>query len=425
MSESRSPASSPVVELTHGPPPYLVWPVARREFFMSICIALIPTLAWGAALFGYRAFIVIFSAVAGSLLVHLPLRRFTQRGKRLLVMHTLVSALVLAALADPLWPGWLILIASALMTLLIFILGGPGRERVSTATLTLAVLAILVIRGVVPPRHAPDTAPVVARDRVFMGDLRNHDDSPASRWPYSWQISGNDAELLYRPAAVVNGLFDTLSASIRPEPADALDPRAQARDAVALAAPAIDDALVRQLPPMESLVYGIAPGSLGTVSAIGIFLGGLYLAYRTILRPRSFTIFILAFILGLVLTMLTPDALARAGPVGLLRLWQSVPPDGTLIDGPGRLVALLGYSFFSSDVVFAAVFILALPGAEPITPRARRIYLLLAGLTAAAIHRYAPALPVPLPAATLTLAAFQPFTWLFDRALTHRSWLNK
>ncbi len=84
------------------------------------------------------------------------------------------------------------------------------------------------------------------------------------------------------------------------------------------------------------------------------------------------------------------------------------------------MVALLSYDFFSGDILFAAVFILALPGSEPVTRRGRRWFLVVAGLVAGLVH----GLDLPLPGTVLVLLVLQPLAPLFDRLLARRSWLN-
>ena len=81
--------------------PFLVWPVARREFYISISIALLPALSWGVIIFGFRAAEVIVATLVGATLCHKLLKRLSRRGRTLLYAHTLASALILASLSMP------------------------------------------------------------------------------------------------------------------------------------------------------------------------------------------------------------------------------------------------------------------------------------------------------------------------------------
>lgn len=404
--------------------PFLVWPVARREFYIAVAVALLPTLAWGAIVFGWRAFVLILTVLGGALATHLLFWLFTRRGKSLLLAHTIVSALLLACLSRPLWPPVLMLAAGALLVVLAFVFGGPGREWIASSSLVLMLLlaSLLLIAhraGLHPLGDAPPPGDaILARDRLFMGDLKPRaqervpyaEQRPTAHWPRSRDLGGNDAVSMFQPVAVVNDLLDILAKLVHPR---ATRSSRSAAESAARITPVMDEALVYRLPGLDTVVEGRVPGAIGCVSATAIFLGGLYLAYRHILRARSGTTFLLSFLAGLVLLMLPPGVLARAGLWEYGRLWEAMP---------STLLTLVSYQFFGSDVVFAAIFILALPGTEPITPRGRWVFLVIAGLIGAALCRLS---PWPIPAATLGLALLQPFRPLFDRAFIHRSWLNR
>ena len=87
----------------------------------------------------------------------------------------------------------------------------------------------------------------------------------------------------------------------------------------------------------------------------------------------------------------------------------------------GEVGTLLSYLLLNSDLAFAAVFILALPGTEPLTARGRRVFLVMAGLLGAALHRAQPA----HSGGDAGCASYpMPFVPLFDRLFAKRSWLN-
>lgn len=395
--------------------PFLVWPVARREYYFAICTALMPTLIWGAMIFGWRALAGTVALACGAVGVHVLLRRLTTRGKRMLIAHSVGSALIIAALGQPLWPGWLMLLAGMALAAAIFAWGGPGRERIVSATLIAILLMFLSPRLLRHPGPDPTTPlhgdRILARDRMFMGDLRNAAETPQARWERSRDVGGDDALPMYRPSLVAHQLLDALSRAVGE--VSVAEAEMTWKERVGRATPAIEDALVHRLPALERVATGSSPGLIGCVSGVAIGMGGLYLAYRNILRPRSSFLFLFAFIIGLVAMALTFDAMGRLGVVGMVRTWQAAP---------GFLVTLLAYSFFGSDAIFAAVFLLAWPGFEPITPRGRRVFLVVAGLSAAVLHRFA---PIPLPAATLTLTVLHPLAGLFDLAFKHYSWMNR
>ena len=161
------------------------------------------------------------------------------------------------------------------------------------------------------------------------------------------------------------------------------------------------------------LVAGFVPGRIGCVSVPLLIIGGLYLAYRYILRPKSVLMFLGAYLLGMMLLVFWPRTVAH---LGLLGMW------GAAISMAGELLTLMEYAFFNADVLFAAIFVLALPGTQPLTRRGRRVFLVCAGLLAATIDRFNGG---NLPAATAALCVFMPIGPLFDRFFAKRSWLSR
>jgi Na+-translocating ferredoxin:NAD+ oxidoreductase RnfD subunit len=72
--------------------------------------------------------------------------------------------------------------------------------------------------------------------------------------------------------------------------------------------------------------------------------------------------------------------------------------------------------------LFASIFVLALPGTQPLTRRGRRVFLVCAAVLAAVIDRYNGG---NLPAATASLCVFMPAAPVFDRFFAKRSWLSR
>ena len=421
---TQQPAFAPPPPAPVRRAPFLVWPVARREFYASIASALLLPLLWGILILGWRALALILAALAGALMVHLLLRRFTRRGRQLLLSHTLLTALMIAALAQAQWPPLILAGAGAGAILLVWLWGGPGHERIHSSLLAAVLLPVLFAGGLVDD-HTATRGAIVARDRLFMGDINADPAESAVQWPRSREIKGHDAVIREYPYAVVADLLRQVSQLTDTESIQ----RPRSRDSTSISAPAteparrldaaprspadqlIDEAMVDRLPSMEALLLGIFPGRIGVVSALGILLGGLYLAYRNILRPYSVALFLASVVAGFVLITLYAR-LTVLGGVGFsaVRTLESIQ----------TYLTLICYEFFSGDVLLATVFILAMPGTEPITPRGRRWFLIFAGVLAAMVHRLTPS----VPACTLVLLVLQPFTWLFDYLMARKSWLN-
>ncbi len=392
--------------------PFLVWPVARREFYTSICVALLPALSWGIVVFGWRVLAVLIVALAGATLEHFILFRFTRRGKCLVYAQTALGVLLLVALMHPLWPGWIVAVSSCLIPLGCWIMGGPGREYLHPSALLAIFLTALVPLIIAPAlqRELPDA--VLARDRLFMGDIRSNIDVGAARWLRARDLDGNDAMRAPRPDASTRDLFADMSALLTQAPMTGQGGNAPAIQSREFLRQMLDDSLIRKLPSFDLFLLGVRPGPVGTVGILGILFGGLYLAYRHILRFRSAAAFLVWFSLAQLFTILSFAALRHLG------LWGAA---SVLSEFGGDLFILWIYSTLSSDMLFAAVFILALPGTEPLTPGGRRWFLVVAALLAAILHR----INLPILPATTALLVFMPFRHLFDRLFAHRSWLAR
>lgn len=397
------------------PAPFLVWPVARREFYRALSFALLPTLAWGAVIFGWRALLLVLAAIGSASLSHTLLKRFTRRGKILLFPHAVTAAMLLAALCLPTWPAWTVALVAFLLPPAFALIGGPGKERTHLAVLFALALQFLLLPALPnqglfhssPYALLPQPA-LLARDRLLMGDIRNQAPAPLYRWPSSLDLQGNDAIRMVPPAQTAVATLDTLGDQLAPPdgPTPVALPLHPMRQT-------LDNVLVSKLPAVELVLLGAFSGRTGLVSLAGILAGGLYLAYRYILRPRSVTLFLITYALALGLFALPPATLAHADLHQLGEFLRAFPIE---------LASLLATIFLTADAPFAAVFLLALPGTEPLTPRGRHIFLVSSALAAALLTRFS---AIPLPPCTTSLALFMPLAPTFDRLFAKRSWLNR
>lgn len=365
--------------------PFLLWPVARREFYQTISVSVLLPLMWGVAVFGVRAALIILATLAAAGAIHFLLERFTIRGQLLTWNHTLAYAMIASGLLAPLVPWYWALVSGAGMTLLIWIAGLPGQQRFH-----IALLAPLVLTALVP---MSGRWPVLVLDRLTIGDINHAVPARVYQWPQRSPKRGVDAVLLPRPDKVVEHTLEKIA--VNPSGVHA---RRALRDMFALS-----------LPSPPALLLGGVPGRIGTVGILAIILAGLYLSYRHILPPDAWALFLIAVLAGFIFGPLSSHTLHH-------EFWQSL--GGLWFLPPERAIALLLYELCSSDFLFASVFILALPGTLPIEPLARRVFLILAGLTAAFLHRMA----LPLPPATVALLFLQPIAPTLDMLLHRRSW---
>ena len=175
-----------------------MWPVARREFYMSIGVALLPSLTWGMLLFGWRVAGMLVLAVAGTIAVHWSLRRWTQRGKKTVFAHSILASMVMVGLCQPFWPGWIVVLFGLLIPLALWALGGPGRERTHVAVLAVIVMQLMIMPWLMGSTEWGEA--ILARDRLFMGQISHQKESTTGGWPPSVRIGGYDAVQMENPA---------------------------------------------------------------------------------------------------------------------------------------------------------------------------------------------------------------------------------
>ncbi|MGC8624557.1 MAG: RnfABCDGE type electron transport complex subunit D [Phycisphaerae bacterium] len=366
--------------------PFLLWPVARREFYQTITISVLLPLLWGIGVFGFRAALIILATLAAAVLAHFLLARFTVRGRLLTWNHTLACALLASGLTAPLLPWFWAIAQGAGLVALIWIAGLPGQQRFHIALLApLAITAMLPLVG---------RWPVLVLDRLTIGDIHHSVPVRVYQWPQHSPQRGVDAVRLPRPEQVIEHTLGKIA--INPASAHS---RRELRAMFAM-----------NLPSPSALLLGGVPGRIGTVGILAIILAGLYLSYRQILLPGAWGLFLISVLAGLIFGPLSPRVLHH-------EFWQSI--GGLWYFPPERAIALLFYEICSSDFLFASVFILALPGTLPIEPLARKVFLVAAGLAAAFLHRMA----LPIPPATVALLFLQPVAPALDLLLHRRSWL--
>jgi hypothetical protein len=378
---------NPAAQRTAGSQrPFLLWPVARREFYQTISVSVLLPLLWGIAVFGFRATLIILATLAAAGVAHLLLARFTRRGRLLTWNHTMAYAMISSGLTAPMLAWYWALAMGAAMVVLIWIAGLPGKQRFH-----IALLAPLAITAVIP---LAGRWPVLVLDHLTIGDIDQAVPAQIYHWPQRSPQRGVDAVLLPRPEQVIQRTLSKIGG----------DPSG------VRASMALRNMFAMNLPSPPALLLGGVPGRIGTVGIFAIIIAGLYLSYRHILPADAWALFLLAVLTGLIFGPLSPRMLHH-------EFWQSI--GGLWYLPPERAMTLLLYELCSSDFLFASVFILALPGTLPIEPLARKVFLVLAGISAALLHRIA----LPLPPATVALLVLQPISPALDMLLHRGSWL--
>ena len=367
-------------------PPFLFWPVVRSGFYRAIILALILPLLWGIVIFGLAAMTILAALLAGMCVSYWLLKSWTRRGKLMEFTHTLCCTLIVGAMTAPTMSVTLMLGVGLLIPVLICLLGLPGRESVHVALLLPLFFLVLAPQ---PPRW-----PLLARNRLIFGNIHQAVSIRRYDWPRSDQIHGADAVRLLRPSDAIGILYKHIGAQ----------PTAHKTNL------AIRQTFSFGLPTPKNLMLGAVPGWIGTGSILAIVLAGLFLSWRHVLLPTPCATFLLSVLAGLLFGPLSPHQLHH-------QFWQSL--GGIWFLRPEEALSLLAYELLSSDFLFAAVFVLALPGTMPMEPLPRSIFLLIAGLGAALAHR----LMLPVPPATFAILAMQPLAPAFDAIFHRRSWL--
>ncbi len=384
MSQTRTAGDMKNVNIRSGAP-FLFWPVAKREFYQSLAYSAVLPLIWGVAVYGFRAADVLAAYVAGSVGVYLLLKVIFRTGLRLTFHQTLAGALLAGALSCPLLPWFAGLAAGVCLTLFLWWTGSVRREGIHPALLIPLLVMVLF--------PLPVRWPLLMRNRLFIGDALLTRPVHVYQWPRARVLSHTDGIRVRTPAAQISRLYKQI----------ALHPISPG------SVRAMRAVFAMSLPAPTALILGGVSGWIGTVGLLAIFISGLYLSYRHILRPDSWAIFLGAVLIGLVFGPLSPYVFHHD-------FWQSL--GGVWYLPPERAIALLFYEIGSSDFIFASVFVLAMPGTLPVEPLARWVFLIIAGLAAALIHR----LDVPVPPATTVLLLMQPLSPAMDMLLHKPTW---
>jgi Na+-translocating ferredoxin:NAD+ oxidoreductase RnfD subunit len=324
--------------------------------------ALFPLLA-GALAFGWRAIVCVLIVLSTTLLAGLVWRQIGARGHPLRPAQLLWIGLVMAMMlpasllhrspADSPWP---ILPAAGLMiVILLWALGGIGSGRFHPA-----VVVYLVLTPFYQMQLSPQT--ILQHQRLFTGDLLaapQQAESRASQFPWRKRplLPGQDAVRVTPPP-------ESLLNFTHPK-------------TVAVTSQVSLQVLLRdRVPPLEDLVLGATPGSIGTTSAVAVIVGGLFLLYRGLIDFRIPLLIVLAA-WGALLVL----------PIHQRSQWLWFP--GHLSGGNWVMgVTLANYEVLASPLLFTAFFLAGSPTVRPLGRKGRAVYAVMIGLLAAVFQMY-------------------------------------
>ncbi|MBV8781574.1 MAG: RnfABCDGE type electron transport complex subunit D, partial [Phycisphaerae bacterium] len=143
----------------------------------------------------------------------------------------------------------------------------------------------------------------------------------------------------------------------------------------------LESLLRDDMPPLESLIIGGQPASIGCASAIAVIIGGLFLLYRGLIDYRIPLLIIAATLLSLLVlpipTMITQEA----------EQWHWVAMNVPDV-GKALAITFADYEIMASPLLFMSFFLATAPSVRPMTRRARTLYALLIGIVAAIFQLY-------------------------------------
>ena len=290
-----------------------------------------------------------------------------RRGEQLRIDHSMWFALLLALTLPPhllssvdpagrtMTAAWPILPAAGLaLSCFIWVLGGSGAGRIHPV-LVVQLLLIVLFQDLLVPHYT------LQRNNLFAGDVLN------ATLPAQDDLS-----------PIARRGIDSLEASSHPAMWSEPAARRLENFTTGFSAPqrnwtSLESLLRDDMPPLESLIIGGQPSSIGSASIIAVIIGGLFLLYRGLIDYRiPLLIFAAAFIGMLVLPipiMITEDT----------EQWRWFAMHSPAV-GQALAITFADYEMMASPLVFMAFFLATAPSIRPMTRRARTVYAILIGL---------------------------------------------
>jgi Na+-translocating ferredoxin:NAD+ oxidoreductase RnfD subunit len=179
------------------------------------------------------------------------------------------------------------------------------------------------------------------------------------------------------------------------------------RQAPARQALSLEELIRDTMPPLEDMIVGGAPASLGLGSAIAVIMGGLFLLRRGLI---DFRVPLLICCAAAITMVLLPIPVAVTDQVH----WRALALHGGV--GWPVAVTFVSYELMAGPLLFVAFYLASTPGVRPLTRRGRAVYAVLIGAGAASLQLY---LDVSY-GAYLALLIAGLFTPLLDRVFKTR-----
>ncbi len=389
-----SPASRPAM-LAVAPAadtPYLRAPEGARTVFLVTLLALCGPLAGGIVLFGWRAAAVAVLSVASCIVAEGLYFRVTRAPSMLGRAHAAMTGIMLA-LTLPAYVPWYVPVVGGAFAVIVgkAVFGGVGHFVWHPALVGRLAVAVLFSGAVtVASEKLPSRRPVLAADRLLVGDIRNaRAGKDTAGWKRRPAPAGADAILLTPPTDILRGLTD---------------PREPEYSALVFvpSRPSIDaPAALLTMPPIANLLYGARPGGIGETCAVLLLVAGLYLVYRNYLKWQMPLAFLVA---AYATAAVAPIYLAGAGEE-VRTVWFPLLID----EGLGAALTYIHYQVLSGGLLLAILLAGAEMTARPVTTGGQVVFGLGGGVLAMLAQLYLPAsVPIPCLVAVLAMNTFTP-----------------
>lgn len=328
----------------------------------------------GMLFFGWRALAMLIVMLAVAIAAIHIWRQIGARGRQLHLGHGIWSTLLLWLMlpahlfntATPtfrydLWP--IPIAAAILLVIMLWLLGGVGSGRIHPVLVTY-----LLVVAIFDPLLSP--ASVLQRNRLFTGDIASA--APPAPPAHAYIKDG------YLRTTHLNG-YDALQ--VEPAQARLLSFTSGAKRP-GRSWLSLESLLRDEMPPLEDLVIGAQPGPSGATCAVALIIGGLFLLYRGVIDFRVPLLAIIgAYIAWIALPI--PVLIREAGPQ-----WQWLAFRDPVNVGPAKAITLANYEIMAGPMLLMIFFFATSPGLRPMARRARVIFGLLVGLTAAGFQLY-------------------------------------
>ena len=355
---------------------------ARTVFLVTSGAAAMPLMA-GAVLFGWRSWVVAGISIVSCVLIERLYYRVSRVPALLGRSHAFLTGLLIA-LTLPAHVPWYIPLVAAAFAIIVgkAIFGGVGHFLWQPALVgRLAVTVMFPLTMTQPFGNHPNTGPVLAQERVLVGNVRAARRAENYRqWRGTAAPQGADAFILQTPSSTLGGLTS--------EPVPAFSALAYLPDNLPQARPAA----FSRLPLMAEMFYGIRPGGIGETCVVVIVIAGLYLVYRNYVKLALPLTILLA---AAIVTAAAPVKLA--GPNETLA-WVFWP---MLKEGLDVGLVYVTYQLLSFELVLAAFFLAPEMTSRPITTGGQVLFGIGAGALAMVLKLY---LDIPIPAYMAVLA---------------------